>query len=77
MGSALAISLLAWILGIVDLPVAVACALGGFIGTNIDSLVGALMENPGLIGNAGTNFIATLGGGVTSVAIMILFRSAM
>jgi len=35
------------------------------------------MENPGLIGNAGTNFLATLGGGVCTVAIMILFQGIM
>ncbi|MCQ8893214.1 MAG: TIGR00297 family protein [Methanolinea sp.] len=66
------ISLLALLLGIVDLPVALACSIAGFIGTNIDSLVGALMENPGMIGNAGTNFLATLGGGVVAVVISIL-----
>jgi len=76
-GSALLVSLLAWILGIIDLPVAVACTIGGFIGTNIDSLVGALMENPGLIGNAGTNFLATMGGGVCTVAIMMLLQGVM
>ncbi|OPX67561.1 MAG: hypothetical protein A4E36_01590 [Methanoregulaceae archaeon PtaB.Bin009] len=43
--------------------------LAGFIGTNIDSVVGALMENPGLVGNAGTNFLATLGGGVCAIAL--------
>jgi len=76
-GSALIISLLAWVLGIIDLPVAVICTIGGFIGTNIDSLVGALMENKGLIGNAGTNLLATMGGGVCTVAIMMLLQGAM
>jgi len=66
---AFVISLLAFLLGIVDLPTAAACMLAGFIGTNIDSVVGALMENPGLVGNAGTNFLATLGGGVCAIAL--------
>jgi len=76
-GSALLVSLLALVLGIIDLPIAVASTMGGFLGTNIDSLVGALMENPGLIGNAGTNFLATLGGGVCTVAIMMLLQGAI
>ncbi|MCU0632352.1 MAG: TIGR00297 family protein [Methanolinea sp.] len=66
---ALIVSLLAYLLGIIDLPTAMVCTLAGFIGTNIDSLVGALMENPGMVGNAGTNFLATLGGGVCAVAL--------
>ena len=36
----------------------------GFVGTNADSLVGAVFENRGLIGNSGTNLVATLVGGV-------------
>ncbi|MDI9632696.1 MAG: TIGR00297 family protein [Methanolinea sp.] len=75
LASALTISLTALALGIVDVPVALAGTLGGFIGTNIDSLVGALLENPGYVGNAGTNFIATLGGGVASVAIAVVLWS--
>ncbi len=72
LAGAVAISLLAWVLGIADVPIAIACIIGGFIGANVDSIVGALVENPGLVGNAGTNFLATLGGGVSAVAIMVL-----
>ena len=45
----------------------VVCTIAGFVGTNLDSLVGALLENKGYLGNAGTNFLATLGGGVFAV----------
>ena len=69
---ALIISLLSFLLGIIDLPTAAVCTLAGFIGTNIDSYVGALMENPGMVGNAGTNFLATLGGGVCAVVFSFL-----
>jgi len=75
LAGAVAISLLAWVLGIADVPITIACIIGGFIGANVDSIVGALVENPGLVGNAGTNFLATLGGGVSAVAIMVLLLS--
>lgn len=66
------ISLLSFFLGIIDIPTAIGCVLAGFIGTNIDSLVGAIIENPGMIGNAGTNFLATLFGGVCAVVFSSL-----
>jgi len=47
----------------------VACTIAGFIGTNLDSLIGALLENKGFLGNAGTNFLATLGGGLVAVGL--------
>jgi uncharacterized protein (TIGR00297 family) len=66
------ISLLSFFLGIIDIPTAIGCVLAGFIGTNIDSLIGAIIENPGMIGNAGTNFLATLFGGVCAVVFSSL-----
>jgi uncharacterized membrane protein len=51
----------------------VVCTIAGFVGTNLDSLVGALLENKGYLGNAGTNFLATLGGGVFAVALYWVF----
>ncbi|KQC03950.1 MAG: hypothetical protein APR53_04500 [Methanoculleus sp. SDB] len=50
--------------GIASPMMAVVCTLAGFIGTNIDSVVGATLENRGIIGNSGTNLIATFGGGL-------------
>jgi uncharacterized membrane protein len=50
-----------------------AGCIAGFAGTNIDSLVGALLENRGIVGNAGTNLLATLGGGIVAVAIQLFF----
>ncbi len=65
-----AIGLAALILRI-GTPEAVLCAvIAGFIGSNIDSLVGALLENRGFIGNAGTNLLATLSGGVLAAALL-------
>jgi len=41
-------------MGVITLPMVAVCSLAGFIGTNVDSLVGATLENGGYIGNAGT-----------------------
>ncbi len=52
----------------------IICTLAGFVGTNIDSLVGATLENRGFLGNAGTNLLATMGGGVFAVALYLFFK---
>ena len=62
---------LAVILGMITLPVFLICTLAGLIGTNIDSLVGATIENRGIIGNSGTNLIATFGGGVAAAVLVL------
>ena len=49
----------------------VICTIAGFAGTNIDSIVGATLENNGYVGNAGTNLLATLGGGIFAVALIL------
>jgi uncharacterized protein (TIGR00297 family) len=75
LASAGAISLLAFFLGVIDPITAVACTLAGLVGTNLDSIAGATVENRGIIGNAGTNVIGTLGGGMFALAIFfLLFR---
>jgi uncharacterized protein (TIGR00297 family) len=66
---AIGISAVAFFLGVIDLPTFAICSLAGLVGTNIDSLAGAVIENRGYIGNAGTNVIGTLGGGLFALAI--------
>jgi uncharacterized protein (TIGR00297 family) len=66
---AVIVSLSAYLMGVITLPVAGFCILAGFVGTNIDSVVGAILENRGYIGNAGTNLIATAGGGMTAMIL--------
>jgi uncharacterized protein (TIGR00297 family) len=68
------VSVSALLLHVITPQMAIICTVAGFIGTNIDSLVGALLENRGLIGNAGTNFLATIGGGICAVALFILLK---
>ena len=48
-----------------------ATLLGGFIGCNVDSIVGATLENRGIVDNNGTNFIATLAGGMVGAIIFL------
>ncbi len=66
-----AISMIAFALGVATLPMVVVCTIAGFVGTNIDSLVGATLENRGFLGNAGTNLLATLSGGLFAVFLFL------
>ncbi|MFA4823664.1 MAG: TIGR00297 family protein [Methanoregula sp.] len=65
----LAVSVVAFLLGVITLPMVAICTFAGFIGTNIDSLAGATFENRGIWGNAGTNLIATIGGGLVAMGL--------
>jgi len=69
----LVVSLVAMLLHVIDPPMMVICTIAGFVGTNIDSVVGATLENRGFLGNAGTNLLATLGGGLFAIAVYGLF----
>jgi uncharacterized protein (TIGR00297 family) len=64
---ALLISVLSYLLGIIPLAFIPAGILAGLIGTTIDSYIGAVIENRGVFGNAGTNFVATAGGGLAAL----------
>ena len=65
------VSACAVLLGIADMPTFIASVIGGLIGANIDSLIGELLENKKIIGNAGTNLLATLGGGAVTAFLWI------
>ncbi len=71
-GGSLLIAGIALILGIASPALCIACIIAGFIGTNVDSLIGVVFENRGFIGNAGTNYLSTLIGGVSCAAIFLL-----
>ena len=68
---ALILSLLACIMGVIPMAFVAAVTAGGFLGTNIDSVIGAVFENRGVIGNAGTNFVATAGGGLCALLLSL------
>lgn len=45
---------------------------GGFLGTNIDSLLGATLQSRGLLTNSGVNFVATFAGAIISAGLYVL-----
>ncbi len=65
------VSLVALALNVISPWMVVVCTIAGFVGTNIDSLVGATLENRGFLGNAGTNLVATIGGGLFAMALYL------
>lgn len=62
----------AWAMGVADPWMVVVTIAAGFIGTNVDSLVGATLENSGRIGNSGTNLAATFFGGLAGMLIYMV-----
>jgi uncharacterized protein (TIGR00297 family) len=66
---AVIIAAFAYVLNVADPILVAVTVLAGFFGTNIDSLIGALYENKNLIGNAGTNFLATLLSGIFAMGV--------
>ncbi|MCL2863749.1 MAG: TIGR00297 family protein [Methanimicrococcus sp.] len=72
-GSAI-IGILAFAFGIIDslsLSLLVA-VVGGFLGTNIDSVLGAVLQKRGYLTNSGVNVVSTLAGAVISFALFFL-----
>lgn len=66
------VAVVAWAMGVADPWMVVVTVAAGFIGTNVDSLVGATLENSGRIGNSGTNLVATFSGGVAGMLLYML-----
>lgn len=46
-----------------------AVTIGGFVGVNLDSLIGATLEEKGITDNNSTNFLASLFGGLIGAAL--------
>lgn len=72
LAASFAIVVLAVMLDVSSIPMMLICGISGVIGTNVDSLIGATIENRGLIGNAGTNLLATLFGGIFAMIFFIV-----
>ncbi|WP_406658322.1 DUF92 domain-containing protein [Methanolobus sp. ZRKC2] len=45
---------------------------GGFLGTNVDSLLGATLQKRGMLSNSGVNFVATFAGALISGILYLL-----
>ncbi|MBN2488737.1 MAG: DUF92 domain-containing protein [Methanosarcinaceae archaeon] len=71
---ALFIGLLAAAFGICDntLLAITIPTIGGLIGTNIDSLLGATLQNNGVLSNSGVNFVSTFAGAVVTAGLYLL-----
>jgi len=52
-----------------DMGLAFAVLAGGFIGTNIDSVLGATMQQRGYLSNNGVNLFATISGAIVSAIL--------
>jgi len=58
--------LIAIFLGMAEIHVLPITIFGGFIGTNMDSLLGATLENRGYLTNSSVNLFATVAGALVS-----------
>jgi len=65
----LSTGILAAATGMAGLPGLAAALLGGFLGTNFDSLLGATLQRRGYLSNNGVNLFATLFGALVGGAL--------
>lgn len=70
--AAFIVCIIAFMLGAIPPEMVLAGTAAGFVGTNVDSFIGATLERRGIIGNAGTNITCTLAGGLFAMAFYIL-----
>ncbi len=54
-------------------PAIILTVVGGFLGTNFDSVLGATLQRRKWLTNEGVNFFATMAGGVISILLYYLF----
>ena len=69
----LAIAVLAYVLIKEDMILLLVATAGGFIGTNIDSLLGATLQQKGYLSNNGVNLFATISGAIVTGLIYGVF----
>jgi uncharacterized protein (TIGR00297 family) len=70
----LIIGTLAFLFGMIpSLPLSLLVAVaGGFLGTNIDSVLGAVLQKRGILTNSSVNLVATLLGGLIAFGLYFL-----
>ena len=74
LAGAVIIGLLATGMGMVGIFGIVVAAIGGFLGTNFDSLLGATLQSRGLLSNNGVNLVATAFGALVGGALWYILQ---
>lgn len=70
----LLIGISAYLLGFSSFKIClIASMVGGIFGFHLDSILGALFEREGKIGNSTVNFLSSLGGGIAGTLAVIRF----
>ena len=72
LGGAAAVSIASVLLGVGSPGTLIPTILGGFFGTNFDSILGATFERGHYLTNSSVNFFATVAGAIASVIIFLL-----
>jgi len=70
----LIIGLLATGMGMVGISGIIVALLGGFLGTNFDSLMGATLQNRGFLSNNGVNLAATVFGALIGAGLWFMLQ---
>ncbi|MDV0447576.1 hypothetical protein MsAg5_14820 [Methanosarcinaceae archaeon Ag5] len=73
------IGLMAFFFGMIDsLPIALLVAIaGGFLGTNIDSILGATLQKKGILTNSSVNLVSTIIGGLIAGFVYFIIQFLM
>lgn len=75
--ASIAIAIVGWGIGLIDLTGVLICALAAFIATNAESVIGAtLQEQLTWLTNEMVNFICTLIGAIAAISLALLIQSA-
>jgi uncharacterized protein (TIGR00297 family) len=74
LAGAVIIGLLATGMGMAGIFGIVVAAIGGFLGTNFDSLLGATLQRRGLLSNNGVNLVATAFGALVGGALWYILQ---
>ena len=74
LAGAVIIGLLATGMGMVGVSGIVVAAIGGFMGTNFDSLLGATLQSRGILSNNGVNLVATAFGALVGGVLWYIMQ---
>jgi uncharacterized protein (TIGR00297 family) len=74
LAGAIIIGLLATGMGMVGISGIVVAAIGGFLGTNFDSLLGATLQSRGILSNNGVNLVATAFGALVGGVLWYILQ---